>query len=364
MSEILFASSNFNRYAGGDTLPAKFKRLLNETGFEGVVDGKNVAVKMHVGRGIGYTTIHPMFVKALLDKIKDCGGKPYVTDQTVEGAASRGYTAESLGAPVVDVCGVLGKYFYPKEVDFKTFKNVDVAGHIMDADVLVDLSHVKGHGACGFGGACKNLAMGAVTDRTRQQIHGLEGTIEWNGETCTRCGKCVESCNHNANKFDNDGNYTVFMHHCTNCQHCVKVCPNGSISISDKSYEEGYIDFQKGMALCTQKVLETFAPENVFYINFLVNITAICDCWGMSTPSIVPDIGVMASKDLVAIERASIDAIKLENLLLNGVPGGKEPQGKTGHLLERLHGKNPYLQLDELEILGLGTQKYKIREIE
>jgi uncharacterized Fe-S center protein len=363
VSEVLFSSVNFSKYEAGHTLPAKFERLVKKMGLGEVVRGKIVAIKMHVGRGIGFTTIHPMFVKTLADEIKANGGKPYVCDQTVEGAASRGYTQEALGCPVVDVCGVTGKYFYPKEVNFKSFKNVDVAGHIMDADVLIDLSHVKGHGVCGFGGACKNLAMGAVTDRTRGQIHGLEGLIDWNSETCIRCKKCVESCNHNANSFDDDGNYKVFLHHCTNCQHCVMVCPNGSISMGDNRFTERFADFQKGMALCTQKVLEGFAPGHVFYINFLTNITAICDCWGLSTPALVPDIGIMASKDIVAIEKASIDAIKIENLLPNGVPGGDNLSGKTGHLFERLHGKNPFVQLDELEKLGLGEQQYSITEI-
>ena len=359
MSDVLFSSVKFDKYESKATLPSKFERLIGKTGLEKVVSGKHVAIKMHVGRGIGFTTIHPMFVKLLIDKIKEYGGKPYVTDQSVSGAESRGYTAEALGAPVVDVCGVTGKYFYPKEVDYKSFKNVDVAGHIMDADVMVDLSHVKGHGVCGYGGACKNLAMGAVTDRTRGQIHGLEGTIDWNDGTCIRCGACVESCNHNANRFDENGVYNVNFHHCTNCQHCVKVCPNGSISMGEKMY----IDFQKGMALCTQKVLEGFAPGHVFYINFLTNITAICDCWGMSTPSLVPDIGVMASQDIVAVERASIDAIKLENLIQDGVPAGVDLSEGTGHLFERLHGKSPFVQLDELEKLGLGEQKYSIIEV-
>lgn len=359
MSEVLFTSVKYDKYEASHTLPSKFERLIKKMNFGEVVKDKLVAIKMHVGRGIGFTTIHPMYIKMLINEIKANGGKPYVTDQTVEGAASRGYTEEALGAPVVDVCGVTGKYYYPLDVDFKSFKNADIAGHIMDADVLIDLSHVKGHGVCGYGGACKNLAMGAVTDRTRAQIHGLEGAINWNSETCLRCEKCIEGCNHNANSFDDDGNYSVFLHHCTNCQHCVMVCPNSSISMGDNLYA----DFQKGMAICTQKVLESFKPGHVFYINFLVNITAICDCWGFSTPSLVPDIGIMASKDIVSIERASIDAIKIENLIRDGVPEGMDLSGGTGHLFERLHGKNPFVQLDELEKLGLGEQKYNITEV-
>ena len=125
-----------------------------------------------------------------------------------------------------------------------------------------------------------------------------------------------------------------------------------------------YADFQRGMALCTQKVLEGFAPGHVFYINFLVSITAVCDCWGMSMPSLVPDIGVMASRDIVAVERASLDAIRVENLIRDGVPDGAGLSDRTGHLFQRLHNKDPFVQLDELEKLGLGEQKYTLREIE
>ena len=116
------------------------------------------------------------------------------------------------------------------------------------------------------------------------------------------------------------------------------------------------------MAICTETVLKTFEPGNVFYINFLINITALCDCWGLTTPALVPDIGIMASKDIVAIERASLDAIKVENLLMDGVPQGYE-LGTEGHLFERLHAKNPFVQLEELEKRNLGTQQYEIEEV-
>ncbi len=358
MSLVLFSSVKYDKYDSSVTLPAKFERLIDKMELENVVKGKWTAIKMHLGRGIGYSTIHPLFVKILVDKLKGYGAKVYITDQETSGARNRGYTEEFLGAPIIPVCGTMGKYFYEKKVDFKTFKNVDVGGNIHDAEVMIDLSHVKGHGACGYGGACKNIAMGCVTDRTRQQIHGLEGGIAWNADLCTHCELCINSCNHNANKFKENGEYEVFFHHCTFCHHCVKICPTGAITKTSDRYE----DFQTGMAVCTESVLETFEPGNVFYINFLTNITALCDCWGLTTPSLVPDIGIMASKDIVAIERACIDAIKVENLIADGVPQGHE-LGTEGHLFQRLHGKDPYIQLNELEKRKLGTQKYNLEEI-
>ncbi len=358
MSEVLFSSVKYSAFEASQTLPAKFTRLLENTGLKDKVAGKNVAVKMHVGRGIGYTTISPLFVKILIDFLKKYGAKPFICDQTVSQAKTRGYTEELFGVPVLDVCGLLGEYYYEENVSYKTFTNVDVAGYIHDADFLINLSHVKGHGSCGYGGACKNIAMGCVTDRTRQQIHRLEGGITWDKDKCTHCQACIASCNHDANSFDGEL-YNVDYHHCTYCGHCVKVCPTNAIAIDQSG---GYDYFQTGMALCTKTVLETLPSDSVYHINFLTNITIICDCWGLSTPSLVPDIGVMASSDIVSLERACLDAIKVEDLIDAGLPEGHE-LGLSGHLLERIHRKNPFIQLEKLEEYGLGTQEYSINEI-
>ena len=359
MTKVLFAPVTFGQFDPSETLPSRFERLIDSMDMGSAVAGKWTAIKMHLGREIGYTTIHPLFVRALVKKLKEYGAKPFVTDHIIKSARDRGYTEELLGAPIVPVCGVMDSYYHEKEVDFRSFKNVDIGGNIYDAEVLIDLSHVKGHGVCGYGGACKNIAMGCVTDRTRQQIHSLEGGLLWDSELCTHCEACITSCNHSANSFDENGRYSVFYHNCTTCQHCVKVCPTGAITLD----AHNYTDFQTGMALCTKTVLDTFEPGNVFYINFLTNMTIICDCWGISTPSLVPDIGVMMSDDIVAIEHASLDAIKLENLLPQGLPKGMV-LGDKGHLFERIHGKDPFVQLGELEKAGLGSRNYTLKEIE
>lgn len=359
-ANVYFAPLAYSRYEKTQTLPEKFLRLLKKTGLAGKVKGKTVAIKMHVGDGVTYSTIPPIFVIKLVDFIKANGGDCFITDHYVHDRhpEQRGYTESNLGCPVLDDCGHLNKYYYTKDVNFKTFKKVDVAGLIHDADMIIDFSHVKGHGSCGFGGACKNIAMGCVTDRTRHQIHALEGGLVWDKDKCTHCLKCLPACNHHANSFSEEGktgNYEVNYHDCTLCQHCVKVCPTEAISLDSHDYT----DFQTGMAICTKTILDTFEPGNVYYINVLTSITAVCDCWGLTTPALVPDIGIMASDDIVAIERASIDAIKIEDLIPVGIPQGFVLSGE-GHLFEQLHGKNPYIQLKALEDVGLGSQEYKL----
>jgi len=359
-SKVLFAPMAFTQYKASQTLPEKFSRMLKKSGLAAKLKGKKVAIKMHVGDDVSYSTIPPVFVRKLVSFVKDSGGECFITDHYVapRHPEERGYTDAILGCPVLDDCGYFGKYFYTKEVDFKTFRHVDVAGLIHDADFLIDFSHVKGHGSCGFGGACKNIAMGCVTDRTRHEIHGLEGGLVWDGQKCTHCGQCIPACNHKANGFSGpvtQGEYQVNYHFCTLCQHCVKVCPAGAIKLDSHDYS----DFQTGMAVCTKTVLDTFEPGNYYFINVLTQITALCDCWGMTTPALVPDIGIMMSDDIVAVERASIDQIKVERLIPEGIPQGMKLEGE-GHLFERLHGKNPYVQLDKLQEAGLGTQEYEL----
>lgn len=123
-----------------------------------------------------------------------------------------------------------------------------------------------------------------------------------------------------------------------------------------------YRDFQRGMALTTQAVLNGFAPENRYYINMLLNITIFCDCWGMTTPNLVPDIGILAGSDIVAIEQASLDLIQTERLIPGSLPPGIT-LGDTGHLFERIHGKDPHAVIDFLVELGLGSRAYELKPV-
>jgi uncharacterized Fe-S center protein len=360
MNEVLFADARMRALEPDQSLPAKFDRLLKTLDLATMVKGRSVAIKMHVGGNLGYTTIHPLFVRILVKQLKEAGAASIsIMDGHVGDAAARGYTEQTLGAPLVSCFGSTGKYLYKRKIGFRELKDAYFGGNAWDADVFIDLSHLKGHGMCGFGGAIKNIAMGCVPGRTRGDIHHIQGGIVWNPDLCIHCKKCVEECPHKVNRFDDKGAYHVDWHNCTFCRHCVMICPKSAL----KDDKTGFEAFQEGLARVAAEFLKHFPADRVLFINSLLNITVYCDCWGFSSPSLVPDIGIMASRNIVAVEQASLDAIKASKLMKEGLPPGRKLSSGKGHLFERIHGKDPYLQIRKLSELGFGEMKYKLEEV-
>jgi uncharacterized Fe-S center protein len=363
-SELLFADYTPSNLEPKNSIGAKWQRLLDALDLKRTVAGKRVALKMHLGGGVGFSTIHPFLVRQLVTKTQAAGAKEvFLCDGpgAVRSAAQRGYTPETVGCQIVPVAGTADKYVYPTclEPPFRELAQVELAGEIVDADALIDLAHVKAHGACGFGGASKNLSMGAVVTSTRRKLHALEGGLLWDKDACTHCKACLENCPNHAIRFSEQGSFDVFYHNCKFCQHCVLICPAKAIRLVGG----GYRDFQKGMALTTSAVLKTFAPESTLFINVLTDITVFCDCWGMTTPALVPDIGILAGRDIVAIEQASLDLIKTENLIPGALPKGSELRPGR-HLFEQIHGKDPYVVIDYLAELGHGSREYTLRPVD
>ena len=362
----MFADAAVRTLERRSTLPAKFERMLKRARLEERVADKSVAIKMHLGDDIGYTTIHPLFVRMLVQAVNAAGAKSVkIIDDKVAGPTSsmgvaRGYTPEVVGCPVVSCFGPDNKHFTTLPIGFGSYDEAEYSGEALDADFFLDLSHVKGHGACGFGGALKNIAMGLVTRTTRSKIHHLEGGLTIDMEKCKYCLKCYESCPNEAIKRD-DKTKTIsfFFHHCTYCQHCVMACPEEAITMQDRTFD----DFAQGMALTAATFLKKFRREDTYYINFLTNITIYCDCWGFSTPSLVPDIGILMGEDIAAIDTASLDMIKTEDLLPKGLPEGRQLRDLDGHLFEKIHGKDPYLMVKYLQDYYDCTTDYEIQEV-
>ncbi|HEY3396649.1 MAG TPA: DUF362 domain-containing protein [Armatimonadota bacterium] len=365
MNNILFASAHVKRLAGEATLPAKFERLLAQADFKSRFADKRVAIKMHVGGGLGYTTLHPIFVRAVVDAVKAAGGKPFLTDGSfsTDAAVARGYTPEVVGARVVGAGGEHDQYFYPRTTEVPGLPEIELCGNIVDADAMIVLSHGKGHGNSGFGGAIKNIAMGCVTCRSRGALHSLmTSNFAWNEELCTHCEQCVQGCPVGAVSFSPEGDLRIFEHHCRWCLHCAYTCPVHALTMEDPGQK--FVLFQQGMAAAVKETLACFDPAQVYFITALLNVTPLCDCWGFSTPSLIPDQGIIAGDDIVAMEQAALDMIKVEDLIPGSVPDQMCPLGEEGHLFQRLHGKDPYEQVRQAAAMGLGSPEYALQEIE
>lgn len=356
-ARLFFADAMVESLEPEKTLPAKFQRILKKLDLPRRVKGKTVAVKMHLGENIGYTTIHPLFVRTLVRALQDAGAKSVkVMDGKAENGIPRGYTREVLGCPVVSCFGETGKYVYREPIGFKELDEALLSGEALDSDFFIDFSHVKAHGACGFGGALKNIAMGVAPPETRSKLHRLEGGITFDSSKCIFCKKCVGSCRYGAiNPNEETRKIEIFHHHCTYCQHCVMICPKGALTMEDRQFR----DFSQGMALVAAAFLKRFSPENLLFINLLTNITMYCDCWGFSTPSLVPDIGLLAGEDIAAIDTASLDLVKAENLLPSGLPKNRV-LGEGAHLFEKIHGKDPYVMLQYLQEYYPCTGQYEL----
>lgn len=365
MHDVLFASAHVPRLEGKVSLPVRFERLLERCNYPARFEGKRVAIKMHVGSSVGFYTIHPIFVRAVVDAVRKAGGKPYLTDGSfsVDAAVARGYVPEVVGARVVGAAGEHDKYLRTARTELEELGEVELCGNVVDADGLIVLSHGKGHGNSGYGGAIKNIAMGCVSYATRGRIHALmRGHFDWDGELCTHCEQCISGCPTGAIQFTDQGELEISDHNCRYCLHCTTSCPTGAITMEEPIGK--FELFQAGMAATCKAALSFFEPPAVHYITVLTNITPLCDCWGFSTRPLVPDVGIIACDNIVAIEQAALDLIRHEDYIPGTLPDQYKTMGDEGHLFQRIHGKDPYEQVRQAEKMGLGSIQYRLVEVE
>lgn len=352
-----------------ETLPCKLDRIIERLQIRERVKNEIVAIKMHVGNGIGYSTVHPVFVRRLVQAVKDGGGKPFIADINwdVKGAAERGYTAEVLGCPVYPAAGPDEKYFYTHQHPYKNIQAWKIAGMIQDATFMINFSHVKGHPACGFGAAFKNIALGCMIWETRSAMHDTcHFDPYWFAEKCpneeTR-KRIIAACPFGALVDDKEDTKGIHMHHeqCNQCGRCLKAAPEGSLLIRPVNF----FAFQEACAISASLVLRTFEPGKTTHISLATQMTPVCDCFGFTGLSILPDAGIFGSDDIVAIDQAVLDVTGQSALIEENVPTCLEVNPKPGHPFMRLHGpyKDPYRVVEYGKALGLGDTRYELVDI-
>ncbi len=369
-SKVFFGSARQALLDAKETLPAKLDLIINELHLRDRVKDETVALKMHTGNNMGYSTLHPVFVRRVVQAIKDGGGKPFVVDVNwdAEGAEQRVYSSETLGCPVYPSAGIQEKYFYPHDQPFKNIKTWKVAGMIEDATFLVNFAHVKGHPSCGFGAAFKNLALGCMVGETRSAMHdSMHFDPYWFPENCPdpaeSLKQIVAACPFEAIVEDKHHPGQAHLHpeQCNQCGRCLKAAPAGSLKIDAANFHA----FQEACAISTSIALSTFAPGKATHINLATHMTPVCDCFGFTSMPILPDAGVFGSDDIVALDTATLDVIAQSRLIEENIPTSMEVHTREGHPFRWLHGplKDPYLVTEFGEKLGLGSREYELVDV-
>jgi len=354
---------------GKETLPAKLDLILDQLHIRDRVKDQTVAIKLHVGGDIGYSVIHPVFVRKVVQAVKDGGGRPFICDvnwNTFD-ATTRGYTTEVLGCPVYPAAGPQDNYYYAHPHEYKNVKEWRVAGMVQDANFLINFAHAKGHPSCGYGGTFKNLALGCVTGRTRSQIHDtVHFDRYWFKELCPDPAvrqQIKDACPFSALVDDEHSPGDLHLHFepCNQCGRCLQVAPAGSLKIDPVNF----LSFQEANAISVFETMSTFEAGKTAHLVLANQITPVCDCFGFTGMNILPDVGIFGSDDIVAVDQAVLDALGKHPLQVENVPTSMEVWYKEGHPLQQLHGpyKDPYKVLEYGAQLGLGSREYELVDV-
>lgn len=369
-SNVFFANMRTRSHA--DSKIAKVNRLCDAVGLAQMVKPEElVAVKLHFGEYGNDTFLHPPFAGQVVNKIKACGAKPFLTDTSTLYSGSRrnavdhlntayghGFSPATVNAPVIIADGLFGQNDEAVAVNLKHFKEVHIATEIWRAPSMVVLSHFKGHEMAGFGGAIKNLAMGCASVAGKRDQHATRVVV--NTDTCVGCGMCESVCPVAAARLDDSGKASIDPSVCIGCFECITVC---QVKAIDLDWATELPLFMERMTEYAYGAVHNKAGR-VCYINFVLNVTPDCDCAAWSDAPLVPDLGILASRDPVALDQACYDLVKNAQSI-NGSCGCDSEKHGTGldKFAQRWDKTCGTVQLTYGEAIGLGSTQYTLVEV-
>lgn len=344
----------------------KTRELFQKAGFGDFIEkGDIVAVKVHFGESGNIAFLPPPIIRVIVDCIKERGGKPFLTDANtlyngtrrnavdhLETALRNGFSYETVGAPIIIADGLKGHDYVNVAIEGEHYKNVKISSAVHHADAFIAISHVKGHEVFGFGGAIKNIGMGCGSPSGKQAMHsGMTPRVKQ--EKCIGCGICVERCPVEAITFQNGRKANINKEKCIGCGECVAFCPVKAIPINWVTTES---DVQEKTAEYAMGVVKP-KKGKVGFINYIMNVSPDCDCCGWNDVPLVPNLGMMASKDSVAIDQASLDVIEKAPVMANSILGD---HGEVKDKFGTVHGKDCTHILRHGEKIGLGAREYDL----
>lgn len=365
--------SDFRTTPFGDGMPTKLKKLIKRAGIGDIdMDGKFVAIKMHFGELGNISYLRPNYAKAVADTVKELGGKPFLTDCNTLYPGSRknalehmvcawenGFTPLTVGCPIIIGDGLKGTDDIAVPiVGGEYLKEAKIGRAIMDADVFISLTHFKGHEMAGFGGAIKNIGMGCGSRAGKKDQHH-NGKPYVDPEKCRSCRRCQRECANNGLVLDEASKKMVVNEeNCVGCGRCLGACNYDAIVFSN---DTAVSELNRRMAEYAKAVVDG-RPN--FHISLIVDVSPNCDCHGENDVPILPDIGMFASFDPLALDQACVDAC----MSAAPMPGSQlsDNMAKPDFIDKHDHFTNSRPEsewrtcLEHAEKIGIGTREYEL----
>lgn len=356
----------------GVPLTAKLQKLMRKAGIGKInMNGKFVAVKMHFGELGNLGFLRPNYAKAVADVVKEQGGKPFLTDCNTLYPGSRknaldhlycaevnGFNYVTTGCQTIIGDGLKGTDDVTVPVPNGEYcKEAYIGRAVMDADVLISLTHFKGHEATGFGGTLKNIGMGCGSRAGKMHQH-CDGKPHVDQDLCRGCHRCAKECGSDAIYYDEDNKAHINQDICKGCGRCIGACAFDAISNNNENANEilGCKIAEYTAAVC--------AERPCFHVSLVQDISPNCDCHGENDAPILPNIGMFASFDPVALDQACADACLKASPIKNSQLGDHlaDPDFHQHH--DNFLDSNPAVRwketLEHGEKIGLGSRDYEL----
>ncbi len=364
----------------------KLERMVRRAGIEKIdFKDKFVAVKIHFGEFGNVAYIRPNYAAVMIKIIRELGGKPFLTDANTLYSGSRdnavdhlhtamvnGFNSIATGCDVIIADGLRGKDERIIDVGGTYCPEPKIGAAVAEADIVVSLTHFKGHEQAGFGGALKNLGMGSGSVAGKLDMHSTAQPRILEKE-CTGCRICEQNCNHDAIHVENK-KAVIDYDKCVGCGQCIALCKNEA-AIPGSTESSEILNYK-----ITEYTKAVLKDKQHFHVAFIMNVSPECDCWGHNDAAIIPDLGMAASTDPVALDQACADLVnaaptlRTENMLQD-----KENDAHTAcechHHHEHAHevgddkfhilhpNTNWQAGLRYAEEIGIGTREYELIQI-
>lgn len=355
----------------GVSLTEKLQRLIKKAGITDIdMDGKFVAIKMHFGELGNLSYLRPNYAKAVADVVKECGGKPFLTDcntlypgsrknalEHLDCANINGFNTITTGCQIIIGDGLRGTDDITVPVRNGEYcKEAYIGRVVMDADIFISLTHFKGHESTGFGGAIKNIGMGCGSRAGKMHQHNSGKPIV-HDDLCRGCRRCAKECGSDAITYEN-GKAVINQDICKGCGRCIGACTFDAIE--NQNWNANEILGRK-MAEYSQAVCD---GRPTFHISLVRDISPNCDCHGENDAPILPDVGIFASFDPVALDQACVDACLHATPMPNSQLSDNLADPHWHHHHDNFLDSNPNVRwketLEHAEKIGLGTREYEL----